>query len=71
MVVHNFQIEKACEDIGVNEVLKKMYMTDFNEICLKMLIQSQRTSNKYQMRLLKIMKKEISRLSSIINFHCH
>ena len=70
-MVHNFEIEKACEDIGVNEVLKKMYLTDFNEICLKMLIQSQRTSYKYHMRLLKIMKKEISWLRSIINFHCH
>ena len=29
MIEHHF--EKGCEDIGVKEMLKKMYMTDFNE----------------------------------------
>ena len=30
MAEHHFEIEKGCEDIGVKEMLKKMYMTDFN-----------------------------------------
>ena len=28
---HHFEIEKECENFGVKEMLKKMYMTDFNE----------------------------------------
>ena len=32
---YHFEIEKGCKDIGVKEMLKKMYMTDFNEPCLK------------------------------------
>ena len=35
MADHHFDIEKGCEDIGVKEMLKKMYMTNFNEPCLK------------------------------------
>ena len=35
MAEHHFEIAKGCEDIGVKEMLKKMYMTDFNEPCLK------------------------------------
>ena len=35
MAEHHFEIEKGCEDIDVKEMLKKMYMTDFNEPCLK------------------------------------
>ena len=30
-----FEIKKGCKNIGVKEMLKKMYMTDFNEPCLK------------------------------------
>ena len=35
MADHHFNIEKGCKDIGVKEILKKMYMTNFNEPCLK------------------------------------
>ena len=32
---YHFEIEKGCEDIGVKEILKEMYLTDFSEACLK------------------------------------
>ena len=32
---HHCEIEKGCGGIGVKEMLKKMYMTDFNEPCIK------------------------------------
>ena len=40
----NFEIEKGCEDIGVKQMLKEIYMTEFNEPYLK---QSQKGSKKY------------------------
>ena len=35
MAEHHFEIEKGCKDICVKEMLKKMHMTGFNELCLK------------------------------------
>ena len=32
---HHFEIEKKCEDFSVKEILKKMYMIDFNKPSLK------------------------------------
>ena len=32
---HYFEIEKKIEDLGVREILKKMYMIDFNEPSLR------------------------------------
>ena len=32
---HHFEIEKKCEDFGVNEGINKMYMIDFNKLNLK------------------------------------
>ena len=60
-----FEIEKGCEDIGVTELLKKMYMTDFNEPCLK---DADPVTKRLQEisygnnRFLKIMQKEISKV---------
>ena len=35
MAEYHFEIEKGCKDICVKEMLKKMHMTGFNELCLK------------------------------------
>ena len=32
---HHFEIEKECENFGVKEMLKKMYMADFNDPSLR------------------------------------
>ena len=35
MAEHHIEIEKGFRDIGVKEMLKKTYISDFNEPCLK------------------------------------
>ena len=62
---HHFEIEKGYEYIGVIEMLKKMYMTDFNEPCLKDAdsVTKRLQEISYQnRRFLKIMQKEISKV---------
>ena len=65
MAEHHFEIEKGCEDIGVKEMLKKMYMTDFNEPCLNDADQVPKGLKEisYEDKMfLKIMQKEISKV---------
>ena len=62
MAEHHFEIEKGCEDIGEKEMLKKMYMTDFNEPCLKdadPVTKGLKEISYEDKRFLKIMQKEI------------
>ena len=65
MAVHHFKIEKGCEGIGVKETLKKMYMTDFNELCLKdadPITKRLKEISYEDKRFLEIMQKEISKV---------
>ena len=65
MADHSFEIEKGCEDTGVKKMLKKMYMTDFNEPCLKNVdpITKRLKEISYEDKsFLKIMQKEISKV---------
>ena len=65
MAEHHFEIEKGCEDIGVKEMLKKMYMTDFNEPCLKdadPVTKGLKEISYEDKRFLKIMQREISKV---------
>ena len=65
MAEHHFEIEKGCEDIGAKEMLKKMYMTDFNEPCLKdadPVTKGLKEISYEDKRFLKIMQKEISKV---------
>ena len=62
MAEHHFEIEKGCEDIGEKEMLKKMYMTDFNKPCLKdadPVTKGLKEISYEDKRFLKIMQKEI------------
>ena len=65
IVVRHFSIEKVGEDIAGKEMIKKMYMTDFNEPSLK---DVDPVTRKYKeityedARFLKIMQKEISKV---------
>ena len=59
------EIEKGCEDIGAKEMLKKMYMTEFNEPCLKdadPVTKGLKEISYDDKRFLKIMQKEISKV---------
>ena len=63
MAEHHFEIEKGCKDTGVKEMLKKMYMTNFNEPCLKdadLVTKGLKEISYKEKRFLKIMQKEIS-----------
>ena len=65
MAKPHFEIEKGCEDIAVKEMLKKMYMTDFNEPCLKdadPVTKGLKEISYEDKRFLKIMQKEISKV---------
>ena len=64
MAEHYFEIEKGCEDIGVNETLQKMYTIDFNEPCLEDADPVTKGLKKIydDKRFLKIMQKEISNI---------
>ena len=67
MAEHHFEIEKGCEDIGVKEMLKKIYMTDFNEPCLKdanPVTKGLKEISNEDKRFLKIMQKEISKVGN-------
>ena len=67
MAEHHFEIEKGCEDIGEKEMLKKMYMTDFNEPCLKdadPVTKGLKEISYEDKRFLKIMQKEISKVGT-------
>ena len=58
---NNFEIEKKCEDFGVKEILKKMYMIDFNEPSLRSdhpIIGKLEGISYKDKRFLKIMEKE-------------
>ena len=62
MAEHHFEIEKGCADISVKEMLKKMYMTDFNEPCLKdadPVTKRLKEISYEDKRFLKIMQNEI------------
>ena len=62
MAEHHFEIEKRCEDISVKEMLKKMYMIDFNEPCLKdadPVTKRLKEISYEDKRFLKIMQSEI------------
>ena len=64
MAEHHFEIEKGCEDIGAKEMLKEMYMNDFNEPCLKSadpVTKGFKEISYVDKRFLKIMQKEISK----------
>ena len=65
MAEHHFETEKGCEDIGVKEMLKKMYMTDFNEPCLKdadPVTKGLKEISYEDKRFLKIKQNEISKV---------
>ena len=64
MAEHHFEIEKGCKDIGVKEMLKKIYMADFNEPCLKDADPvTKGLKGIYEDKcFLKIMQKEISKV---------
>ena len=65
MAEHHLEIEKGCEDIGVKEMLKKIYMTDFSEPCLKdadPVTKGLKEISYDDKRFLKIMQKEISKV---------
>ena len=65
MAEGHFEIGKGCKDIGVKEMLKKMYMADFNEPYLKDADPVTRRVKKIpyeDKRFLKIMQKEISKV---------
>ena len=67
MAEHHLEIEKGCEDIGVKEMLKKMYMTDFSEPCLKdadPVTKGLKEISYEDKRFLKIMQKEISQVGN-------
>ena len=58
---HHFEVEKKCEDFGVKEILKKMYMIDFNEPSLRNdhpIIGKLEGISYKDKRFLKIMEKE-------------
>ena len=58
---HHFEIEKKCEDFGVQEILKQRYMTDFNEPGLRNdhpIIEKLEGISYEDKRLLKIMEKK-------------
>ena len=62
MAQHHFETEKGCEDNSVKKMLKKMYMTDFNEPCLKdanPATKGLKEISYEDKRFLKIMQKEI------------
>ena len=62
MAEHHFDIGKGCKGIGVKEMLKKIYMTDFNELCLKYadsVTKGFKETSYKDKRFLKIMQQEI------------
>ena len=62
---HHFEIEKECKGIGVKEILKKMYMTDFSEPTLRHadpITKRPKEISYDDKRLLKIMQKEILKI---------
>ena len=67
MAQHHLEIEKGCEDNGVKEMLKKMYMTDFNEPCLKdanPATKGLKEISYEDKRFLKTMQKEIQKVGT-------
>ena len=74
MAEHHFEIEKGCEDIGGKEMLKKMYMTDFIEPCLKdadPVTKGLKEISYEDKRFLKSCRRRYRKLESITNCHCH
>ena len=64
---HHFEIEKKCEDFGVKEMLKKMYMIDFNEPSLRSdhPITGKLEGISYEdKRFLRIMEKETCKMGN-------
>ena len=74
MAEHHLEIEKGCEDIGAKEMLKKMYMTEFNEPCLKdadPVTKGLKEISYEDKRFLKSCRRRYRKLESITNCHCH
>ena len=64
---HHFEIEKKCEDFCVKEILKQMYMIDFNEPSLRNdhpIIEKLEGISYEDKRFLKIMEKETCKMGN-------